>query len=155
MRYWLFKTEPDAFSIDDLAHRPDGTEGWDGVRNYQARNFMRDQMSVDDLAFIYHSSCKVPGIAGLAKVTQTALVDPTQFEPESKYYDPKATLEQPRWHMVALTFVEKFNQVLPLSMIKQQPNITELGLVQKGSRLSIMPVAPNEFEQLLELARKP
>ncbi|MBE1286388.1 MAG: EVE domain-containing protein [Alteromonadaceae bacterium] len=155
MRYWLFKTEPDSFSIDDLAHRPDGTEGWDGVRNYQARNFMRDQMNVNDLAFIYHSSCKVPGIAGLAKVSQTALVDPTQFEPESKYYDPKATLEQPRWHMVALTFVEKFNQVLPLSMIKQQPNITELGLVQKGARLSIMPVAPNEFEWLLELARKP
>ena len=154
MRYWLFKTEPDAFSIDDLAHRPDGTEGWDGVRNYQARNFMRDQMSVDDLAFIYHSSCKVPGIAGLARISQTGLVDPTQFIPDSKYFDPKATPEQPRWHMVALTFVEKFSQVLPLSLIKQQANICELSLVKKGSRLSIMPVASNEFEWLLKLARK-
>ena len=154
MRYWLFKTEPDAFSIDDLAQRPDGTEGWDGVRNYQARNFMRDQMSVNDLAFIYHSSCKVPGIAGLARISQTGLVDPTQFIPDSKYFDPKATPEQPRWHMVALTFVEKFSQVLPLSLIKQQANICELSLVKKGSRLSIMPVASNEFEWLLELARK-
>lgn len=154
MRYWLFKTEPDAFSIDDLAHRPDGTEGWDGVRNYQARNFMRDQMSVNDLAFIYHSSCKVPGIAGLARISQTGLVDPTQFIPDSKYFDPKATPEQPRWYMVALTFVEKFSQVLPLSLIKQQANICELSLVKKGSRLSIMPVASNEFEWLLELAKK-
>lgn len=154
MRYWLFKTEPDAFSIDDLANRPNAAEGWDGVRNYQARNFMRDQMNVDDLAFIYHSSCKIPGIAGLASVSQTGLIDPTQFDPESNYFDPKATSEQPRWHMVELTFIEKFNPILPLSIIKEQPNITELNLIKKGSRLSIMPVEEREFKGLLELARK-
>lgn len=153
MQYWLFKTEPDAFSIDDLKHRPNGREGWDGVRNYQARNFMRDAMEVGDLAFIYHSSCKVPGIVGLAQVSQTGLVDPTQFDPHSKYFDPKATRDNPRWFMVELEFVAQTNDVLSLKEIKQQPEIQSLGLVQKGSRLSIMPVVEDEFTLLKTLAK--
>jgi predicted RNA-binding protein with PUA-like domain len=144
---WLFKTEPDAFGINDLAAV--SQEGWDGVRNYQARNFMRDQMSVGERAFIYHSSCAVPGIAGLAKIVETGLVDPSQFDPESCYFDPKATPQNPRWWMVSLSFVEKFPRVLPLAKIKQMPDIHELGLVKKGSRLSIMPVSDEEFEILL------
>ncbi|MFQ3251305.1 MAG: putative RNA-binding protein with PUA-like domain [Glaciecola sp.] len=152
-QYWLFKTEPDAFSINDLANRPNKREGWDGVRNYQARNFMRDAMKVGDMAFIYHSSCKNIGIAGLAKVSQIGLTDQTQFDPESHYFDPKSMPEKPRWQMVELEHVETFNNILPLATIKQMPNIVELGLVKKGSRLSIMPVEEQEFEILLNEAR--
>jgi predicted RNA-binding protein with PUA-like domain len=154
-QYWLFKTEPDAFSIADLAQRPNKREGWDGVRNYQARNFMRDDMQVGDMAFIYHSSCKNIGLAGLAKVSNIGLVDPTQFDPESHYFDPKSTPEKPRWYMVELEHVETFPSILALANIKQMPNIIDLGLVKKGSRLSIMPVQPLEFEILLNEARSP
>jgi predicted RNA-binding protein with PUA-like domain len=153
-QYWLFKTEPDAFSIDDLASRPNKREGWDGIRNYQARNFMRDAMKVGDMAFIYHSSCKHIGIAGLATVSDIGLVDQTQFDPESSYFDPKSTPENPRWCMVELEHVETFPNILPLAKIKQMPNIVELGLVKKGGRLSIMPVPEQEFEILLNEARK-
>ena len=152
MAAWLFKTEPDTFSVSDLASRPNKREGWDGVRNYQARNFMRDKMQVNDEAFIYHSSCKVPGIAGLAKVSQINLVDQTQFDPTSPYFDPKSTPDTPRWHMVELEHIETFKHVLPLSVIKQQASITEIPLVNK-SRLSVMPVNQTEFGMLLQLAR--
>ncbi|MGY0587354.1 MAG: EVE domain-containing protein, partial [Paraglaciecola chathamensis] len=108
MQYWLFKTEPDAFSIDDLAARPNQTEHWDGIRNYQARNFLRDQVKQGDKVFIYHSSCKEVGIAGLAEVVKEAYPDHTQFDPESHYYDPKSSPENPRWVMVDVTFIEKF-----------------------------------------------
>lgn len=150
MGYWLFKTEPDAFSIDDLQARK--CEPWDGVRNYQARNFLRDEIAVDDLVFIYHSSCKQVGIAGVAKVTQTGLIDALQFDPESKYYDVKSNPDNPRWYCVEIGFVEKFSRVLPLSTIKALPEITELALVKKGSRLSIMPVTPQEWDVLYTLA---
>ncbi|MGQ8366452.1 EVE domain-containing protein [Glaciecola sp. 1036] len=153
MGYWLFKTEPDEFSIQDLASRKDKRETWNGVRNYQARNFMRDDIKKGDQVFIYHSSCKLVGIAGLAKVSNTGLVDPTQFDPESHYYDPKASKENPRWIMVEVEHLETFNQVLPLKEIKQMPEITELGLVKKGHRLSIMPVEQAEFEFLLGKCR--
>ena len=150
MQYWLFKTEPDAFSIDDLANMPKQIEHWDGIRNYQARNFLRDDVKLGDLVFIYHSSCKDVGIVGLAEVVKEGYVDHTQFDPESKYYDPKSAEDKPRWIMVDIQFKQKFKQVLPLKKIKQMPEITDIGLVQKGHRLSIMPVKQSEFEWLLE-----
>lgn len=149
MNYWLFKSEPDAFSIDDLAACPMQTEHWDGIRNYQARNFLRDDVKVGDNVFFYHSSCKQVGIAGLAEVVRDGYVDHTQFDPESKYYDPKSNPEKPRWFMVDIKLKEKFNSVLPLSDIKAMDGIEQLGLVKKGHRLSIMPVEENEFELLL------
>jgi predicted RNA-binding protein with PUA-like domain len=153
-QYWLFKTEPDAFSIVDLANKSNKREGWDGIRNYQARNFMRDDMKVGDMAFIYHSSCKQIGIAGLARVSDIGLTDQTQFNPESRYFDPKSALESPRWCMVELEHIETFSHILPLANIKQIPGITEIGLVKKGGRLSIMPVIPDEFYILLSEARR-
>lgn len=148
-QHWLFKTEPDAFSISDLASRPKKREGWDGVRNYQARNFMRDDMKVGDLAFVYHSSCKHIGIAGLAKISRTGLPDSAQFNPASRYFDPKSTPDKPRWWMVELEHVETFTQILSLASIRQIPDITQLSLLKKGCRLSIMPVNANEFDILL------
>ncbi len=153
MAYWLFKTEPDAFSIDDLASRPGQTEPWDGVRNYQARNFLRDGVKLGDKVFIYHSSCKLVGIAGVAEVVKDGYPDTTQFNPESKYYDPKSSEENPRWYRVDVKFVEKFSNVLPLSVIKRMEGITELPLVKKGGRLSIMPVQEGEWQQLYAAAK--
>ncbi|MFT4940585.1 MAG: putative RNA-binding protein with PUA-like domain [Paraglaciecola sp.] len=153
MQYWLFKTEPDAFSIDDLVNMPNQTEHWDGIRNYQARNYLRDQLKLGDQVFIYHSSCKYVGIVGLAEVVKEAYPDHTQFDPESRYYDPKSTPENPRWFMVNVQFVEKFNRVLSLKEIKAMPEITEVGLVKKGHRLSILPVNAGEFTVLLKAAK--
>lgn len=153
MAYWLFKTEPDAFSIDDLANRVDQTEPWDGVRNYQARNFLRDSVAVSDKVFIYHSSCKEVGIAGVAQVVKAGYPDTTQFDPDSKYYDPKSSPDNPRWFRVDVKFVEKFARVLPLSEIKAMPSISELPLVKKGGRLSIMPVSEGEWQQLYAAAK--
>lgn len=152
--FWLFKSEPDAFSIDDLEQCPNKKEGWDGIRNYQARNYMRDDAQVGDLVFVYHSSCKNIGIAGLAQITQTGLVDPTQFDPDSKYFDPKSTHDNPRWIMVELQHKETFNQVLSTKQIKEMPQIQQLPLLRKGHRLSIMPVEETEFEMLLAAARE-
>ncbi|MAO31217.1 MAG: EVE domain-containing protein [Alteromonas sp.] len=152
MGFWLFKTEPDAFSIDDLAARPQQTEPWDGVRNYQARNFLRDKVQLGDKVFIYHSSCKQVGIAGVAEVVKAGYPDTEQFNPESKYYDPKASADAPRWYRVDVKFVEKFNTVLPLKIIKSLPEVTEVGLVKKGHRLSIMPVEENEWHALYRTA---
>ena len=152
MVFWLFKTEPDAFSIDDLAARPQLTEPWDGVRNYQARNFLRDKVQLGDKVFIYHSSCKQVGIAGVAEVVKAGYPDTEQFNPESKYYDPKASTDAPRWYRVDVKFVEKFNAVLPLKIIKSLPEVTEVGIVKKGHRLSIMPVEENEWHALYRAA---
>ena len=152
MGFWLFKTEPDAFSIDDLAARPQQTEPWDGVRNYQARNFLRDKVQLGNKVFIYHSSCKQVGIAGVAEVVKAGYPDTEQFNPESKYYDPKASTDAPRWYRVDVKFVEKFNAVLPLKIIKSLPEVTEVGIVKKGHRLSIMPVEENEWHALYRTA---
>jgi predicted RNA-binding protein with PUA-like domain len=153
MAYWLFKTEPDAFSIDDLASRPNQTEPWDGVRNYQARNFLRDDIALGDFVYIYHSSCKSVGIAGVAEVVKAGYPDTTQFDPESKYFDPKSDPATPRWFRVDVKFVEKFEKVLALSDIKQMQEITELPLVKKGGRLSVMPVTEQEWQQLYAAAK--
>lgn len=149
MGYWLFKTEPDAFGIDDLAARPDQTEPWDGVRNYQARNFLRDDIKLGDQVFIYHSSCKNVGIVGLAEVIKEGYVDGSQFDPEAKYYDPKAKTENPRWYRVDIKFIKKYANLLPLAEIKSMPEIQELALVKKGARLSVMPVPEQEAKVLL------
>lgn len=138
------KSEPDVFSIDDLKKKK--TSGWDGVRNYQARNFMRDDMKLGDLILFYHSSCEVPGVSGLAKVSKTSHPDPSQFDAKSEYYDPKATKENPRWFMVEVAFVEKFDHVVTLTEIKNTKGLDKMPLVQKGSRLSINPVTEQEFK---------
>jgi len=143
MNYWLMKSEPDTFSIDNLAEKK--RSGWDGVRNYQARNFMRDNMKINDLILFYHSSCEVPGIAGIAKVSKESHPDPTQFDKKSDYYDPKSTLENPRWFMVEVEFVEKLKRVITLTELKQNKALSKMLVIQKGSRLSINPVTPNEF----------
>lgn len=152
MQYWLFKTEPDAFSIDDLASKPNQTEHWDGIRNYQARNFLRDKVQIGDCVFVYHSSCKNVGIVGIAEVVKGGYVDHTQFDPESRYFDPKSSLEKPRWYMVDIKLTRKFKRLIPLSEIKADPFISELGLVKKGHRLSIMPVLESEASHLLKVA---
>ncbi|WP_102798530.1 EVE domain-containing protein [Bowmanella denitrificans] len=154
MRYWLFKTEPDAFGINDLIKRPKQTEHWDGVRNYQARNFLRDQIKLGDQVFIYHSSCDQVGIAGIAEVVKEGYVDHTQFDPESKYYDPKSSPDKPRWYMVDVRFVRKFDRVLSLQAIKANAELADMQLVQKGNRLSVMPVAAREWAVLVKMANE-
>lgn len=145
MNYWLYKTEPDVFGIDDLARL--GTATWEGVRNYQARNFLR-QAHLGDQVLIYHSSCKQVGIAGVAEVVREAYPDPTQFDPESDYFDPASKPEAPRWSQVEVGFVRKLRQVIPLDALKAMPALTGMPLVQKGSRLSVMPVSVDEWRAI-------
>ena len=144
MRYWLMKSEPDDVSIDDLAALPKKTIAWYGVRNYQARNFMRDQMQVGDLAFFYHSSCPEPGIAGIVRVSKAAYPDASQFDRKSPYYDAKATREAPRWLNVEVTLVEK-TRLVPLAELRTQPALSEMRVLQRANRLSITPVDPREW----------
>ncbi|ANY89985.1 MULTISPECIES: EVE domain-containing protein [Pseudomonas] len=149
MAYWLMKSEPDELSIEALAGL--GQARWDGVRNYQARNFLR-AMSVGDEFFFYHSSCPQPGIAGIARITAAAYPDPTALDPESPYYDAKANAEKNPWSAVDVAHVTTFRQVLGLGMLKQQATLDELALVQKGSRLSVMPVTAEQWAAILALA---
>ena len=144
MRYWLMKSEPSEVSIDDLAARPDQSVAWDGVRNYQARNFMRNQMQLGDQVFFYHSSCEQPGIAGIATVSKLAYPDVTQFNPKSKYYDPKATLENPRWFNVEVKLIRKI-RLISLKELRGYPELASMRILQKGNRLSITPVDPAEW----------
>ncbi|WP_374558466.1 EVE domain-containing protein [Thermomonas sp.] len=150
-RYWMMKSEPDAFSIDDLARV--GTEPWNGVRNYQARNFMRDGMQVGDGVMLYHSNCKVPGIAGLATVASAAYPDASQFDAGSDYFDPKATREAPRWFLVDVAFERKLRRVIPLEEIKRHADALGEGfpLTAKGNRLSVFPVTAAQWKLLLAL----
>ena len=150
-RYWMMKSEPDAFSIDDLARV--GTEPWNGVRNYQARNFMRDGMRVGDGVMIYHSNTKVPGIAGLARVASAAYPDDTQFDERSHYFDPKATREQPRWFLVDVAFERKLDRLIPLEEIRRHTDALGEGfaLTARGSRLSVFPVTAAQWKLLLSL----
>ncbi|ODG99546.1 EVE domain-containing protein [Nostoc sp. KVJ20] len=137
MNYWLMKSEPEAYSIADLQQQNETI--WDGVRNYQARNFLR-QMDEGDLAFFYHSSTNPPGISGLMRVVKKDIADPTQFDPESKYYDPKSSFESPRWQTVVVEFVETFSNPILLSILKEKFSAEELMLLRQGNRLSVMPV---------------
>lgn len=145
MRYWLMKSEPDDVSIDDLAKMPKQSVAWYGVRNYQARNFMRDQMSVGDGVLFYHSGCAIPGIAGIARVASVAYPDATQFNSRSKYFDPKATRETPRWLNVDVQLVKKIN-LIPLSELRTHPQLERMRILQRGNRLSITPVDPAEWQ---------
>jgi predicted RNA-binding protein with PUA-like domain len=149
-RYWLMKSEPDAFSIDDL--QKVGVEPWNGVRNYQARNHMR-QMQVGDGVLFYHSSCAVPAIVGIAKVASVAYPDPTQFDPKSDYFDAKSTREEPRWSLVDVAFERKLKRAIPLEEIKQHADALGEGfaLTQRGSRLSVSPVSAAQWKLLLSL----
>ncbi|MDP2573030.1 EVE domain-containing protein [Vibrio penaeicida] len=148
MSYWLFKTEPDEFSIDTL--RVKNVSCWEGVRNYQARNMMRDEIKVGDLVFIYHSSCKHIGVAGIAKVTKEAYPDHFQFDAKSDYFDPKSDPDNPRWVMVDIEFVRKLDRLIPLVKLKSLPELSELPLVKRGNRLSIMPVSEQEWQTILD-----
>jgi predicted RNA-binding protein with PUA-like domain len=150
-RHWLMKSEPDSYSIDDLQR--DGRTSWEGVRNYQARNLMRDDMQVGDPVLFYHSGANPPGVAGLAKIARTAYPDRSALDPDSHYFDPKATEEDPRWVMVDIEFVERFPEVVPLSVLHVEPGLEEM-LLNRKSRLSVQPVTREEFEIVQRLGRK-
>ena len=148
MRYWLMKSEPSDVSIDDLDALPDQTVPWYGVRNYQARNFMRDQMKAGDAVLFYHSSCAEPGIAGLAQIASPAYPDDTQFDPKSKYFDPKATRTSPRWFHVDVRLVKK-TRLMSIKELRSHPELANLRILQKGNRLSITPVDPADYAFIL------
>ena len=151
VKYWLMKSEPLAYSIDDL--QKEKKSGWDGVRNYQARNYMRDEMKVGDLALFYHSNAKPSGVAGICKISKTNVADYTSWDPKSKYFDPKSSKENPRWIMVEVEFVEKFPEVIPLSELRDNEKLEGLGVLQKGSRLSILPVSAAHFKVIQKMGQ--
>jgi predicted RNA-binding protein with PUA-like domain len=151
MQYWLMKSEPHVFSFDDLKTKPGQREPWTGVRNYQARNFMRDQMRQGDLVLFYHSSCEVPGIAGIAKVAGSSYPDPTQFDKKSEYYDAKSTPDKPRWHLVDVAYHQDLKKYISLEEIRQRKELSNMRLLQKGNRLSILPVTTEEFKLLVKM----
>ena len=151
MAYWLMKSEPDEYSIDDLKAAPKKTDMWDGVRNYQARNMMRDDMKKGDLIFFYHSNCDVPGIVGIATVAREGYPDPTAFDPKDKHYDPKSDPENPRWFLVDVKYKRKLKRTIALSELKQNPALEEFALVRRGNRLSVMPVTEDQWEAILAM----
>ena len=149
MRYWLMKTEPDEFSIDHLAKKK--VEPWTGVRNYQARNFMRDGMQVGDGVLFYHSSCEVPGVAGIAEVASAAYPDPTQFDRKSDYYDAASKREEPRWFLVDVKYQRKLKRVIPLTELKARPELEGFPLLARGNRLSVLPVTKQQWDFILAM----
>lgn len=149
MRYWLMKSEPEAFSIDDLRDRPLQTEHWDGVRNYQARNMMRDEMKIGDRVFFYHSNCDEPGIVGIAEVVREGYPDFTAFDPDDKHFDPKSDPDKPTWIMVDVKFVRKLSRTISLKELKLKDELAELALLRRGNRLSIMPVTAAQWAFIL------
>lgn len=153
MRYWLMKSEPDEVSFDDVLAAPKQTVAWFGVRNYQARNFMRDAMSVGDGVLFYHSSCAVPGVAGIAEVASTPYPDASQFDPAGHYFDPKSTQENPRWISVDVRAVEQ-GRYLPLTEMRTIAALEDMVLLQKGSRLSISPVTSSQWNAIVALLRE-
>lgn len=152
MNYWLMKSEPDDASIDDVLGMPGQTIAWYGVRNYQARNFMRDLMKVGDGVLFYHSGCAVPGIAGLAEVASTPYPDDTQFDPKSKYFDPKAERENPRWMLVDVKALKK-TRLIPLAELRAQEALAEMQILRRGNRLSITPVSAAEWRHIGKLLK--
>ena len=149
--YWLMKSEPDDYSIDDLER--DGSAGWTGVRNYQARNFMRDEMKVGDQVLYYHSGAKPPGVVGIAEISREAYPDPTQFRKGSRYFDPKSSKDEPRWVHVDLKFVEKFSSIVSLDQLKGMPELDGMLVLQRGQRLSVQPVEPEHFRRVRAVGR--
>lgn len=149
MSYWLFKSEPETFSIDHLKACPKSTDAWNGVRNYQARNMLRDQIKAGDEGFFYHSNCKTPGIVGTVNIVRSSYPDPTQFHPDSEYYDPKSSLDKPRWFVVDVTFNRKFSSIISLQQLKMLPVLSQMPLLRRGNRLSVMPVTKEEWDAIL------
>ena len=150
MAYWLFKSEPDDYSIDDLAHEKAGYTVWDGIRNYQARNFLRDNVAVGDGVLFYHSSCKNVGVVGTAEVVKAAYHDPAQFDPDNRYFDPKASKEAPRWYCVDIAFRSAFDTLIPLAELRTLPALSDMVLLNQG-RLSIQPVSKAEWRLITAL----
>ena len=155
MNYWLMKSEPSAFSIDDLKTMPEQTEHWDGVRNFQACSMMRDQMKVGDCAFFYHSNCPVPGIVGLMEVVGEGYPDHTAFDPNSKYFDEKSNPGRPRWFMVDIKYIRHTKRVISLAELKAHAALENMPLVRKGNRLSLMPVSETEWHYILSIENRP
>jgi predicted RNA-binding protein with PUA-like domain len=153
MNYWLLKSEPSTFSIEHLMQKKDQCDIWDGVRNYQARNFL-STMKVGDLAFFYHSSCTTPGIVGIIKISRAGICDPTQFDPSSAYYDVKATVAQPRWITVEVKLVKIIQPALSLAQLKTIPALQDWTLLKKGNRLSVMPVTPLQWKTIIAITEE-
>jgi predicted RNA-binding protein with PUA-like domain len=152
MKYWLLKSEPDVFSLEDLKNCPNQTEPWDGIRNYQARNLMRDEMKVGDQAFFYHSRQAEPAIVGTVRVVREAYPDHTSWDPSSKYFDEKSSPENPRWLMVDVQFESEFSRPVTLKELRSVPELREMFLLRKGMRLSVQPVTEEEFQLILAIA---
>jgi predicted RNA-binding protein with PUA-like domain len=153
MKHWLFKSEPETFGIDHLQKKPKQTEHWDGVRNYQARNMLRDDIKVGDKGFFYHSNCTPPGIVGTVEIVKAGYPDPSALNPESDYYDPKSTPDNPRWFMVNVRFVQKFKKIITLDEIKNNPALDTMQVARRGNRLSITPVTAHEWKIILSMAK--
>lgn len=151
-KYWLLKSEPSVYSIDDMER--DKKTYWDGVRNYQARNFLRDKIKTGDLAFFYHSNAEPSGVAGVIEVTREGYPDPSAWDREDKHYDPKTKPDQPIWYVIDVRFVEKFDQIVPLNRIRETGGLERMPLLRRGQRLSVQPVAPGEWRLVMGLARK-
>jgi len=152
MKYWLLKSEPDVFSLEDLKNCSNQTEPWDGIRNYQARNLMRDEMKVGDQAFFYHSRQAEPAIVGTVRVVRDAYPDHTSWDPSSKYFDEKSSPENPRWLMVDVQFESEFSRPVTLKELRSVPELKEMFLLRKGMRLSVQPVTEEEFQMILAIA---
>jgi len=151
MHYWLLKSEPSTFGIDHLINRPKQTEPWNGVRNYQARNMLRDDMKVGDLAFFYHSNCTPPGIVGIVEIVKAGYPDPTAWDIHSEYFDSASSPEKPRWFMVDVRFVKKFPRMITLEEIKKNSALHDMVINRKGNRLSVTPVTKQEWESVLAM----
>ncbi len=149
MQYWLMKSEPDTYSIDDL--QSFGVDHWDGIRNYQVRNFFRDQMQVGDQAFFYHSNCKVPGIVGTMEIASKAYPDHTAFDPSEKYFDSKSDPENPRWLMVDVRYIRHLDRMITLGELRLQKQIADMKLLQRGNRLSVLPLSKKEWQYILNM----
>lgn len=154
MHYWLFKSEPTTFSINDLSHCPNQITPWDGVRNYQVRNMLRDEIKKGDLAFFYHSSCVPPGVVGIIKVVKSGYPDTSAFDPKSKYHDPMSLPDKPRWFMVDVKLVKKFPRLMTLNEIKNHPKLKHMMVARRGNRLSITPVTQEEWDEIINYQRR-
>lgn len=154
MKYWLIKSEPSVFSIDDLIKSPNQTTFWDGVRNYQARNYLKNEMKVGDKAIFYHSNAEPPAAVGIVEIVKEGYPDFTAFDKNHKYYDSKSSPEKPIWFMVDVKFIKKFNKPVSLEQIKKNPKLSKMKLVQKGNRLSVMPITKEEFEEITKMGEQ-